>query len=58
MLSGRPDPRRVTIADGLIVRMDEYRTHTEALAAMHERREAIQGPQQPVAGRQACPWTT
>lgn len=44
-----------TIADGLIVRMDEYRTHTEALAAMHERREAIQGPQQPLGRTPGVP---
>jgi hypothetical protein len=43
-----------TIADGLIVRMDEYRTRDEALDAMHVRREATEtGP--PLERRPAVP---
>jgi hypothetical protein len=37
-----------TIADGLIVRMDEYRTRDEALEAMHVRREATETVAEPL----------
>lgn len=37
-----------TIADGLIVRMDEYRTRDEALAAMQARMAATAAPTQPL----------
>ena len=37
-----------TIADGLIVRMDEYRTRDEALDAMRARLAAMAGPPRPL----------
>jgi catechol 2,3-dioxygenase-like lactoylglutathione lyase family enzyme len=37
-----------TIADGLIVRMDEYRTREEALDAMQARLRLTEGPPQPL----------
>jgi hypothetical protein len=37
-----------TIADGLIVRIDEYRTREEALEVMRQRREALDAGHEPV----------
>ena len=44
-----------TIADGLIVRMDEYRTRDEALMAMRQRREALAAGSEPVSRMPPAP---